>query len=391
MGEARRLARGHARDRAVLGIPVAVADQGPVLVPDPDAVGVLVPGQHGVAEHQRRRARTAQQRRALGPTDGEHEVRVGRGGHRLGEGHRDLDGLAHPVGVRRRPARRGQQRRRRHRHRADRTRAVHLVAGLHAAPGMGEVRLHGRRDARDRAGLGVRVAVADQGLVLGPDPDAVVVAVRGQHGVAEHQRRRARTAQQRRALGPIDGQLEVRVGRGGHRLVEGHRDLDRLAGAVGVRRRPARRGQQRRRRHRHAGDRRRRRRPRHRHRVVLGRAVLGRHPHGDRVRAHRKRHLVAGHPGVRVVERRVVPVQIFERRPGIGRRRRRHRHLGDVVRHHRGVGGGARYEGHQVRAAGGHRQRAQRRVRRGRRAAHHRALDGDAQRLAGEGGERCPR
>ena len=73
-----------------LRLPTSVRLWSPIQMPS--VVGVR--GQHGVAEHQRLRARTAQQRRARGPTDGQHEVRVGRGVHRLGEGHRDLDRLA---------------------------------------------------------------------------------------------------------------------------------------------------------------------------------------------------------------------------------------------------------------------------------------------------------
>ena len=102
MGDVRRQARGHARDRAVLGVRVAVTDQRPVLIPDPDAVVVGVLGLHDIAEYQRLGARAAQQRRALGPIDGQHEVRGGRGVHRLVEGHRDLDRLVDAVGVRRR-------------------------------------------------------------------------------------------------------------------------------------------------------------------------------------------------------------------------------------------------------------------------------------------------
>ena len=106
--------------------------------------------------------------------------------------------------------------------------------------------------------------------------------------------------------------------------------------------------------------------PGHRHRVGLGGVtVRGRHLHLDDVGALRHRHLMTGRRA-RVGERRVVPVQVFDRRAGIVRRRR-HRHLGDGVRHHRRVGGGARHEGHQVRPAAGHRQPAQRRVRRERR------------------------
>ena len=76
---------------------------------------------------------------------------------------------------------------------------------------------------------------------------------------------------------------------------------------------------------------------------------------------------MAGIRGVGVGERRVVPVQIFDRRPGIGRHRR-HRHLGDVVRHRRPVGVHVRCEGRrqrQVRIAVVDDQIAQHRVRRG--------------------------
>ena len=108
----------------------------------------------------------------------------------------------------------------------------------------------------------------------------------------------------------------------------------------------------------------RRRRPRHRHRVVPGRAVLGRDPHGDRVHAHRERHLESVLRLVRVVDRDAVRVQIVDRRAGVALRRR-HGHLVDGAHHRRRVGRRARHEGHQVRTAAGHRQIAQRRVGRG--------------------------
>ena len=235
-------------------------------VPQEDAVVVHVAGLHGVAEDQRGGAAARLVRRVDVPrlarvAERERENRVPGYVHREVEGHREADRLALPVGVVR------QQRGGGHLHRADRTRAVHLVAALRARFRMVEVRRRGVGHARDRAVLGFPVAAADQCPVLVPDPDAVGVLLAGRHGVAERQRLRARAAQKRRALGASRVQHEVRGGSGADRLAEGHRDLDRLARPVGVGLQP------RRRRDCYSGDRRR-----------IGRVVVDDRALGRRVR-----------------------------------------------------------------------------------------------------------
>ena len=104
-------------------VVVGVHPEGLRMVAHPDAVSVPVAGLHGVAEHQRRLR--AQDRVVGRPPIGtvrlaaiaerEPEPRGARHLHRLAEGDREANRLAHAVGVCRGRSRRGQRRRRGHR------------------------------------------------------------------------------------------------------------------------------------------------------------------------------------------------------------------------------------------------------------------------------------
>ena len=249
------------------------------------------PGLRGIGSRARalREAREHGLHRAPGPpagiveTDLQPQSPVWFDLHRLAERHREQDRLAPAVGVRLRPARRGQQRRRGHRHQADRRRigrpvpgprAVHLVARLPPPARPGEVGVdvvagvlrvvRGGGDRIVRIERHRPVRVVEVAAVAQADPVVVLVAQR--HGVGEHQRVRVAAGLVRGLDHPLvprvaEVEPENRIPVHGHRRAEGHPEADRRARPVGVRLRPARRGQQRRRGHRHRADRRRIGRP----------------------------------------------------------------------------------------------------------------------------------